>query len=55
VDTEGAADSLNKSTSPIRVKLTRLLVREVGELLNQIFVGLTQDVRLRRRIAQCYA
>ena len=35
-----------------RVKLARLLVREVGELLDQVFVGLAEDVRLRRLVAE---
>ena len=34
------------------VELARLLVGGVGELLDQVFVGLAEDVRLRRLVAE---
>lgn len=36
------------------VKLAGLLVGEVGELLNQVFVGLTEDISLRGLIPEGY-
>ena len=38
-----------------RVELARLLVGEVGELLDQVFVGLAEDVRLRGLVAEADA
>ena len=35
-----------------RVELARLLVRGVGELLDEVFVGLAEDVGLRRLVAE---
>jgi len=39
----------------VGVKLARLLVREVGELLDQVFVGLAEDVRLGLPVAESNA
>ncbi len=35
-----------------RVELARLLVGGIGELLDQVFVGLAEDVRLGRLVAE---
>ena len=47
--------TISRTTERGRVELARLLVRGVGELLDQVFVGLAEDVRLRGLVAEADA